>query len=209
METLRFKLDEEWYDLPDEMKSFGALRDWVNSRLKDEGRVLLGVMSGDATLMLEEIEDRSDWPLGQFDTLNFFSADPGALACRTCGDLIEFMDVLEERGGKVRACIEAENFEAVALHFKGCIEGWNLVFQGLRDLIQVTGLDSSTLEIGNQPLSDVAGKLRGIILKMAEDFTRGDMVSLNTRLIEELAEYIHPLQEVFERVRKKFEEAAV
>lgn len=209
MKALRFKLDEEWYDLPDEMETFGALRDWVNSRLKEENRVLLGVMSGDATLLVKDVENRSDWSLSKFETLNFFSADPGILACRTCGDLIEFMDVLEERGGEVRACIEAEDYETMALHFKGCIEGWNLVFQGLRDLIQVADLDSSILEIGNQPLSTAAAKLRGIILKMAEDFTRGDMASLDARLTEELADYIHPLQEAFGRVREKLEEAAV
>jgi len=209
VKALRFKLDEEWYDLPGEMETFGALRDWVSSMLKEEDRVLLGIMSGDATLRAEDIESSVDRLISQFDTLEFYSAAPAILACQTCGDLIEFMDVLEERGERMRAGIEAQDHGTIALRFKECIEGWNLVLQGLRNLIQMANMDSSTVEIGGQSLSDAAASMRGITLKMADAFTRGDMASLNVVVTEELGEYINPLREVFERVLEKLEEAAV
>jgi hypothetical protein len=209
VKALRFKLDEEWYDLPSEMETFGALRDWVSSKLKEEDRVLLGIMSGDTTLRAEDIESSGDCLISQFDALEFYSAAPAILACRTCGDLIEFMDVLEERGERMRAGIEAQDHGTIALRFKECIEGWNLVLQGLRNLIQVANMDSSTVEIGGQSLSAAAASMRGITLKMADAFTRGDMASLNVMVTEELGEFINPLREVFERVLEKLEETAV
>ena len=116
---------------------------------------------------------------------------------------------IEERGERMRAGIEAQDHGTIALRFKECIEGWNLVLQGLRNLIQMANMDSSTVEIGGQSLSDAAASMRGITLKMADAFTRGDMASLNVVVTEELGEYINPLREVFERVLEKLEEATV
>ena len=209
MKALRFKLDEEWYDLPEGMETFGSLRNWVNSKLKDDGRVLLGILNGEASLTLDEMEGCEERPIGDFETLEFLSAEPKALACRTCEDLIHFMDVLEERGEKMRTGIAAGDEAGASEGFKDCIEGWNIALQGFRNLIDLAEIDSSVVEIGGQPLPMVASRLRGLTLKMAEYYIRGDMDSIQILMSEDMALYIAPFREAFERVQEKLEEAAV
>ncbi len=60
-----------------------------------------------------------------------------------------------------------------------------------------------------KPLPMVASRLRGLTLKMAEYYIRGDMDSIQILMSEDMALYIAPLREAFERVQEKLEEAAV
>ena len=209
MDPLRFKLDEEWYDLPEGMNAFGALRSWVIAKLADDSRVLLGVLSGDASLTLDEMMDWEGRSINKFETLEFLSAEPAALACRTCEDLIRFMDVLEEHGEELKANLMAGDGAKAATNFKECVDGWEIVLQGLRNLICMAEIDVSVLEIGGQPLPAVAVKLRSVILEMAEDYTRGDMDSMKLLLSGELALYIPPMKGAFEKILEKLEEVIV
>ncbi len=209
MDVLRFKLDEEWYDLPEGMNAFGALRNWVVTKLPDDSRVLLGVLNGDASLTPNEMVKWEERPINEFETLEFLSAEPAALAYRTCEDLIRFMDVLEEHGEELKANLMAGDGTNAAINFKECVEGWDIVLQGFRNLIRMAEIDASVVEIGGQPLPAVAVKLRGLILKMAEDYTRGDMDSMKLLLSGELALYISPMREAFEKILEKLEEVVV
>ncbi len=207
MECLRFKLDEEWYDLPEGMKKFHSLRDWVASKLKGEGRVLLGIMNGDDSVRQEEIDEWGERPLDEFETLVFFSAEPMELACRTCGDLIEFMDELERRGEWASEFIDSGDQENIALGFKECVEGWDLVLQGYRNLIQLAKMDSSTVEIGGQSLTVVAIRMKELFLKMADEFTEKNMSVLKEMISDDLGLYIDPMRKALEEVQEKLEGA--
>lgn len=209
MDVLRFKLDEEWYDLPEGMNAFGALRSWIISKLADDSRVLLGVLSGDVSLTLNEMVEWEGRPINEFETLEFLSAEPAALASRTCEDLIIFMDVLEEQGEELKANLMAGDGDRAATNFKECVEGWDIALQGFRNLIRMDEIDASIVEIGGQPLPVVAAKLRGVILKMVENYTRGDMDSMKLLLSGELALYIPSMREAFEKILEKLEEVVV
>ncbi len=208
MDPLRFKLDEEWFDLPEGMETFGELRDWVISRLKGEGRVLLGTMSGEASLTVDEMSAWGGRPVRHMEICEFFSAEPMALACRTCEELVEFMSEVDQRGERTAASIDAGDAQNVALEFKSYVEGWDIVLEGYRNLIKMAEMDPATLEIGRRPLPVVASELRGLILKMADEFVGGDMEALKNILSEEMTHYFAPVREALEEVQERLEEIA-
>ena len=208
MDSLRFKLDEEWFDLPEGMETFGELRDWVISRLKREGRILLGTMSGDASLTVDEMSAWGGRPVRHMEVFEFFSAEPMALACRTCEELVEFMSEVDQRGERTAASIDAGDIESVVLGFKSYVEGWDIVLEGYRNLIKMAEMDPATLEIGRRPLPVVASELRGLILKMADEFAGGDMEGLKRVLSEEMVHYVEPVREALEEVQERLEEIA-
>ena len=65
MEEKKFKLDEEWMDMPKSVKTFGALLNDINDQLKERGRILLGVLHGEISVTREETEAWEKRPVGE------------------------------------------------------------------------------------------------------------------------------------------------
>ncbi len=204
MNTVRFKMDEEWHDVPEGVDSFGPLKKWVEGHFKERGLVLLGTLHGEASLTLDEADAWHDRPLSELDTVEFLSADPDALARRTCSDMRDFLDQLAERAEQTAREIDNGQMDKALVGVKECAEGWSLVLQAYRDLLDLSGTESSTVEMDGRPLSAVANDLKGLIESMGEELKRSDMSGLKSLLVDDLILYVEPLREGFERVQEKF-----
>lgn len=209
MEEKKFKMDEEWVDMPDGAGTFGALVAWVTEKLKGQERVLLGTLHGEAAVTQEEMAAWESRPIGEFDTLEFLSAEPLELARHTCGDMMDLMKKLEE--GAERA---AENFDAgekvkAQEGFAQCAEGWGMVLQAYWSVIAMSDIDASGVEIDGRTLSSIVSEVKELFTRMIGDYGSGNWNEVKETLSEDLSLYIDPMREAFECLQEKLEEVAV
>ncbi|MFQ5691674.1 MAG: hypothetical protein ACE5IM_01335 [Nitrospinota bacterium] len=200
-----FKMDERPHDIPAEVETLGALNRWVLERFQGRGRVLLWVLHDEAALTPGEIAAWEGRPLSECGSLEFLSADPAALARKTCKDVIEFLGRLEERSNQTLHWIQDGKTERALTGLQECAEGWELVFASYRDLLQLSGMDASTVEVGGKSLSDLARGLRPLLENMIREMERANISALGTLLSQDLACYIPPMRDAFERIQLEWD----
>ncbi len=208
MEEKKFKLDEEWRDMPKGVKTFGALLNEINDQLKERGRVLLGVLHGEISVTREETEAWEKRPVGEFDALEFLSAEPRELALHTSKEMVDFMEKLGQLGIRAADDFEAGEEAKAVSAFSECLEGWGMALQACWNLATLGDIDPSAIEIDGRILSSIASELRELFVKAVGDYGRGDMEAVNESLSRELALYIDPMREAFEHFQEKIEEKA-
>ena len=204
VEARRFKMDEEWHDMPEGVETFGALRAWAMGRFKKKGRVFLGALHGDASMSHDQMAEWEGSALADFDTLEFLSADPEALARRTCADSLAYLDWLDERMEETRRNIGDGEFGNARVGVKESAEGWSLALNSFLNLLQLAGKNPSTAEIGGRSLTATAADLKEIIEKIVQKFGREEMEGMD-ELISDLSVHIEPMREAFERLQIEFE----
>ncbi|MEE9276397.1 MAG: hypothetical protein V3V62_13915 [bacterium] len=204
MEARRFKMDEEWHDMPEGVETFGALRAWAMDHFKEKGRVFLGALHGEASLSHDQMAEWEGSALAGFDTLEFLSADPEALARRTCADTLAYLDWLEERMEETCRNIGEGEIESARVGLKECAEGWSLALNSFLNLLQMAGKDLSTAEVGGRSLTVTAADLKEILEKIVQKFRREEMEGVD-ELISDLSAHIEPMREAFERLQIEFE----
>lgn len=204
-DRFRFKMDEEWHEAPAGVATYGDLEGWVATRLRGQGRVLLGALHGEAGVTRDEAGRWQARALGEFGTLEFLSAEPRALAWRTCADMLELLDRLAARAEETARAAEAGDREKTLLGIRDCAEGWSLVLQSLRDMLRLVGADPSAVELEGRSLTAVTRDLREIIGKMGEAVSRGELAGLKDILVHDLGYYIAPMREGFEHIRGRLD----
>lgn len=204
-DRFRFKLDEEWHEAPGGVATYGELEGWVAARLREEGRVLLGALHGEAGVTRDEAERWQVRPLDEFGTLEFLSAEPRALARRTCADMMDFLDRLAARGEEAARAAEAGERGKVLEGIRDCAEGWSFALQSLRDMLRFAGADPSAVEMEGRPLAAVARDLSAIIQRMRDEIGRGELAGLKDILLHDLGYYIGPMREGFEHIRERID----
>ncbi|MEK6710602.1 MAG: hypothetical protein AABZ64_08480 [Nitrospinota bacterium] len=200
VDRFRFKLDEEWHEAPGGVTTFGGLEGWVLDRLRTRGRVLLGTLHGEAGVTPGEAGRWRGRLLGEFGTLEFLSAEPRALARRTCRDMAGLLDRLGQRAQETAEAVDAGDRHQALLGIRDCAEGWSFVLQSLRDLLRFAGADPSAAEIEGRPLIAVAKDLGGVIERMGGQVSGGDLAGVKDVLLYDLGYYILPMREGFERI---------
>ena len=207
MKEKKFKMDEEWVDVPEGVVTFGALLGWILNHWKSRDRVLLGVLHGEVSVNHKELDAWEMRPIGEFDVLEFLSADSIELARHTCGDLASFMEKLGRRAeGAVRE-YEAGEEEKAASGFGECMEGWGMVLEAYWNIISLGDFDPSIIEIDGRTLSSIVAGFKDSFGKMAGDYGKGDMKAVKDHLSEEMVLYVAPMCEAFEYLQEKLEKA--
>ena len=204
-EGFRFKMDEEWCEAPGKVATYGDLEGWVTERLRGRGRVLLGALHGEAGVTRDEAGRWQGRALGEFGTLEFLSAEPRALAWRTCADMLGLLDRLAARAEETAGAAEAGEREKTLMGVRDCAEGWSFVLQSLRDMLRFVGTDPSAVEMEGRTLTAVARDLSGIIQRMGDAVSRGELGGLRDILVHDLGYYIAPMREVFEHIQEKLD----
>jgi len=175
-DVARFKMDDEWHEVPEGVATFGELQGWAVDRFREEGRVLLGALHGEALVTQEEVAQWKGRPLRELETLEFLSAEPRALARRTCADMGPFLDRLADRADGAARHIERGEYAEALVGVRDCAEGWSLALQCFRDLLRLSGTDPSTVEMEGRSLTAVTNDLRGVIGKMSQEIQRSNMM---------------------------------
>lgn len=209
MEEKKFKLDEKWVDMPKGVETFGALLGWVIQQMKDRDRVLLGVLHGEVSVNHEELGAWEMRPIGEFDELEFLSADSRELARHTCSDMVAFMDKLGQGMDRALKLYESGEKEMVPAVFSECMEGWGMVIQAYWNLILLGDIDASVIEIDGRTLSEVISDLKDVYTKLAGDYGKGDMKAVKDSFADELVLYLAPMRDAFEHLQEKMAEPAV
>ncbi len=202
---MRFKIDDAWHEAEDGIKTFGALRDWVRAHLKAKDLVLLGVIQDRNLMTLEDIAAAGECPLAECGEVEFLSADIGALARRTCADMLGFLDKLGERTDQTVEAIERGENTAAFLGVKECVEGWGMVMKSYLDLLVVAKMDPTTVEVGMRSLSTAATEVEGNLEKIAQSVKELNLEALKECLGQDLGDLIGPMREAFERVQEELD----
>ena len=204
-DRFRFKMDEEWCEAPDEVATYGDLEGWVAARLLEKGRVLLGTLHGEAGVTQDEAGRWQGRSLDEFGTLEFLSAEPRSLARRTCADMFDFLDRLSLRAEETARAAEAGEREKTLMGVRDCAEGWSFALQSLRNMLRFVGTDPSAVEMEGRTLTAVARDLSGIIQRMGDAVSRGELGGLRDILANDLGYYIAPMREGFEHIQEKLD----
>lgn len=199
--TIQFKIDEEWSDIPEGVATFGELHEWAIVHFKGLGRVLLGVMNGDVTLMQGEMLEWADRPVSEFENLEFISAEPKALMRRTCEDSLGFLEKLSEWSGKTVKSFEKNDEESAQIGVMGCAEGWSLILNSYWNLLQTAGIDTASAEVGGKSLAAVSTDFGRLLKKLHGEFERNNAERIREILMIDFMAYQQPFRDAFEKVQ--------
>ncbi|MDA1000941.1 MAG: hypothetical protein O2807_10575 [bacterium] len=199
--TMQFRMDEKRYDIPAGVATFGELCEWVMNHFKELGRVLLGVMDGDVTLMQGEMAEWAGRPIGEFENIECLSADPKALMRRTCEDSLEFLVKLSEWSDKTVSFFKANDEEGAQMGVMGCAEGWSLILNSYWNLLQMAGLDNASAEVGGKSLAAVSADFGRLLKKLHNEFERNNAERIREILMIDFMSYQQPFRDAFEKIQ--------